>query len=78
MPQSLGSILSIVRRCVLIPARESSNVESIILFRYWRGREIHHRCIPTGQIACAVRWDVIRKADLVWLVDVQHVDLIIP
>ncbi len=78
MPQSLGSILSIVRRGVLVPTRESADEEGIVLLWHWGGREVHPRCVACRLISRTVAWHIVREPDLVRLVDVQHVDFVVP
>lgn len=78
MPQCLGSILSIIRRGVLISTRESADLESIILLRHWSGREVHPRCVACRLISRTVAWHIVREPDLVRLVDVEHVDFVVP
>jgi len=78
VPHSFSSILGVVCRCILVSTRECPHIKCIILLRYRRCREIHNRCVPTCQIPGPIRWDVVRKADLVWLINVQHVDFVVP
>src|SRR5271170_5487383 len=60
-------------------AWESANKEGVILCRHSTGEvRDNHVAGSVRQILCPVCKNIIRKTSLIWLVNVEHIDFVVP
>lgn len=79
MPQGVGGLSGAVGCVGLLLAAKRANHGSRVQIRYTLREICGFDAKPIArEVGCAVGWDIIGEANLGGLVDVQHVDLIVP